>query len=67
MVVYFDLLVDLVILTDQLLDCVLLDHVEYVALGIKVGRVNVHSEKDLNFFIVLLNVGIYFMRWDVIN
>ena len=47
---YFDLLVDLVILADQLLNCVLLDHVEHVALGIKVGRVDVHSEKDLNFF-----------------
>ena len=50
MIMDFDFLINLIIFPDQLLDRVLLYHVEHVPLGVKVRRVDVHwIFCDLNF------------------
>ena len=51
MVMYFDLLVDLVVTADQLADWILFEHAHYIAFGVEIGGVDVH--------------GIYFMWLDL--
>jgi hypothetical protein len=52
---HFDFLLNLVILPDEFLDGVLLEHVEHVPLGVKIGRVHVHLCSDSELFNIMLS------------
>ena len=41
----FNFLVDFIILADELLDSILLDHVEDIPLGVEIGCIDVHIFK----------------------
>jgi len=42
MIMYFDLLVDLIVFSDELFDSVLLDHVEHITFSVEVLWLDVH-------------------------
>jgi hypothetical protein len=46
MIVYFDFLINLVVLANQLFDGILLDHVENIPFGIKIGRIDIHFKVE---------------------